>query len=282
MEKITDPLLRPMHMLDLSAGLALSRQLNWPHRAEDWALMHRACEAFVLEQADTVLGTTFTCLQGEYATVGLVIVAPGQQGNGLGRRLMGCSIEVADGRNVLLNATPAGVPLYENLGFVRYGLINQHQGILARAPEQPALDDASLRRATPDDLPRLLALARSASGYDRTKVITESLAVSTRTLVIAQGERVLGFAATRQFGKGYTIGPVFAQSMDHAWSLIVALMQPLAGTFVRIDCADQTGLSERLPAWGLLKVDSVEQMVRGKPPCPVEGQQYTLVNQALN
>ena len=34
---------RAMTRADLPAAHRLSAQLNWPHRLEDWALLHRLC-----------------------------------------------------------------------------------------------------------------------------------------------------------------------------------------------------------------------------------------------
>ena len=79
---------RPMTVADLTAAHALSVQLKWPHRLEDWAMLQRVSDGFVVMDGERLIGSAFTCPQGDYATIGLVIVSNDYQGQGIGRRLM--------------------------------------------------------------------------------------------------------------------------------------------------------------------------------------------------
>ena len=86
-------LYRPMTAEDVAAAHALSVLLKWPHRLEDWAMLQRVAEGFVVEDNGRLIGTAFACPQGAYATIGLVIVSDEYQGQGIGRKLMEMALE---------------------------------------------------------------------------------------------------------------------------------------------------------------------------------------------
>ncbi|MEK1837644.1 MAG: GNAT family N-acetyltransferase, partial [Pseudomonas sp.] len=75
---------RPMTSADVESAHALSVQLKWPHRLEEWAMLQRIAQGFVVEDEGRLIGTAFTCAQGDYATIGLVIVSDEYQGQGIG------------------------------------------------------------------------------------------------------------------------------------------------------------------------------------------------------
>jgi GNAT superfamily N-acetyltransferase len=107
----------------------------------------------VAERAGRFLGTVMAWRYGEdFATVGMVIVASDAQGQGVGRKLMEAMLDRLAGRTVVLNATAAGLPLYEKLGFVETGVIHQHQAIApgrcrgrGLAPNSPGIHSAWCR-----------------------------------------------------------------------------------------------------------------------------------------
>ena len=68
----------------------------------------------------------------------MVIVAPGLQGQGIGRRLVRAVLDTAPSKTLLLNATVSGLRLYESEGFRAVGTIYQYQGI-AKGPNGPII-----------------------------------------------------------------------------------------------------------------------------------------------
>lgn len=119
---------RPMTAADIPAAHALSVQLKWPHRLDDWAMLQRVSAGFVVLDGERLIGTAFACPQGDFATIGLVIVSDDYQGKGIGRQLMEQALDACQARTPMLNATLAGAPLYASQGFVEFGRIQQHQG----------------------------------------------------------------------------------------------------------------------------------------------------------
>ena len=257
--------LRPMTGPDIGTATVLSREQAWPHREEDWALLLKAGEGIVAERAGRVLGTVMAWRYGkDFATVGMVIVSSDVQGQGVGRKLMEAMLDRLAGRSVVLNATAAGLPLYEKLGFVETGVIHQHQAIVPGVAVAEGIPGGRVRTMGRSD-DGLGDLYSRASGMDRTALF-ERLAANAHTVVLTRDHQTVGFAQVRRFGRGWLVGPVVAPDPGGAKALILHGLRTLAGTFCRVDVTGDSGLSEWLQEIGLPRVDSVKTMVRGRSP----------------
>ncbi|MFJ3056319.1 GNAT family N-acetyltransferase [Herbaspirillum sp. NPDC087042] len=281
--------LRPMRATDLEACHGLSQHLKWPHRLADWHFHHAVSRGHVIEQeADqdggtaVVAGSGMLChFGGDYATLGLVIVSDALQGRGLGRAMMQTLLADAGTRSVILNATAAGRPLYEKLGFQVTDTLSQHQSASAHAPRPVLPLGGRIRPLRDDEIPSLLALDRHASGMDRSALLLALLRFA-EVAVLEQDGRVKGVAMLREFGRGRVIGPVIAADPEDAKRLISHWVNAYAGSFLRIDVPGRSGLRDWLQEIGLTCVDDVVTMCRGTPPTgDAQWQPYSLINQAL-
>ena len=127
--------LRPMTAADLKHTHALSAELRWPHRPQDWEQVFAHGQGFVAERDGEIIASALRWFWGErHATLGLIIVTPACQGRRVGHRLMTALLDGLDDHTVLLHATVAGHGLYERLGFKRIGEVRQHQGIAQQSP----------------------------------------------------------------------------------------------------------------------------------------------------
>jgi predicted N-acetyltransferase YhbS len=274
MQRAVTTTLRALTPRDLPALHALSAEAGWPHRVQDWAMVLSLGEGLAACAPDgTILGTAMqwrwsaTC-----ATIGMVLVAQAQQGKGLGRQLMQGLLAADPTRAVMLNATLAGLGLYERLGFRPIGMVRQHQGIVT-APRVP------LRLALPADVPALIALDEAAFGTPRSALI-ETLMATADIHVLERGGKLRGFAVRRTFGHGEAIGPVVAETEDDATALAAAVLRP---GFQRIDIpAEAASLAAWLTQAGLPAVDEVTVMTRGAWPHSAGGvRRFALASQAL-
>lgn len=254
-----------LHEGQLAQALLLSQSLKWPYRLDDWRDALGLGHGLGI-QVDGQLGATALWWPwGEhYATCGMIIVSPHLQGRGMGRALMGALLHQAGERTVLLNSTVAGMRLYQQLGFVPFGLVHQHQGTLASAPRSPGAE-LGVRWMRPDDLPALIDLDREATGMDRRRLL-DALFAAGRAAVVANGGGPSGYACGRRWGRGVVIGPVIANDARDARALIATLLQDHVGEFVRLDVTDASGLSPWLAELGLPRVDGVTSMARGPLP----------------
>lgn len=269
---------RPMTAADVPAAHALSVALKWPHRAQDWAMLQAAAEGFVVLDQDRLIGSAFACHQGNWSTIGLVIVSDDYQGQGIGRRLMDLALASVGPRTALLNATLAGAPLYRKMGFVEYGQIQQRQGTVI-APPAPA---QALRVLGAPDQPAQVALANAATGLDRQGVMQALFADVEQAVGIDVDGQLQAFAVMRPFGRGRCIGPVVAHTADQAQQLIAHLLAQVPDAFVRIDIPVGCGLEAWLDSVGLKGVDTVACMSRGEIPQAQGGAQtFALMTQAI-
>jgi hypothetical protein len=211
-------------------------------------------------------GTTLWWDYGAVATIGMVLVDPAHQGQGIGRRLM---LEVLDRigpRPLMLTATTAGLPLYRRLGFRRAGRIAQHQGVIHAFEYTDAIETS--------DLPTLQALDASGFGTER-----PGFYANLTDFTAIRRPDSSGFALRRRFGRGEVIGPVVAASEADAIALVAASLRP---GFQRIDIpADATALAAWLTRTGLPQVDLATIMIRGEwPDMCHEIKRFALATQA--
>jgi GNAT superfamily N-acetyltransferase len=267
----------------IDGAVALSRQAGWPHRAEDWAMLLGLSQGTVALDGARVVGTAMVTPYGDTAsTINMVMVDVAMRGQGLGRRLMAHSLEIAAGRECRLIATQDGLPLYEKLGFRATGGIAQHQGVVlpGRVTDQET-DWDGVTWCRPDQAAAFAAMDRAACGMDRSALIGD-LFDAGRLASRQRDGRSVGFAALRRFGRGEVVGPVVAETADDARALLSFCFAARRGPFLRVDTPEASGLAPWLAARGLVAVGGGIAMRRD--PCP-DGprhvQTFALASQAL-
>jgi len=267
---------------DLPAAQALSREVNWPHRLEDWQFVHSVGRGLVAYSGDQLVGTAmWWTYDSTIVRLGMVIVDPTIQRSGVGRALILGILDRTSEPTLLLNATKQGEALYRQLGFLGAGSIVQHQGASFSAPLVPLRDGERIRPLGRNELARLVELDAAACGVRREGVIAALIDAGEAVVLDDAGETV-GFAFYRRFGRGYVIGPVVARDTAGARALIAHWAGSNAGMFMRIDVPGESGLSNWLEELGLARVDNVVTMVRGAPLKPPAGfHVFGAVNQAL-
>lgn len=68
---------------DIAAAHELSLEVGWPHRVQDWEFVHRLGAGYVAQDGGRVVGTMlFWRHDRRSASLGMVIVSPGHQGQG--------------------------------------------------------------------------------------------------------------------------------------------------------------------------------------------------------
>ncbi|GAB3626801.1 N-acetyltransferase GCN5 [Pandoraea terrae] len=274
---------------DIAAAHQLSSAFRWPHKPDDWRFVARNGAGFVAQDGGQVVGTALYWQYGDdRGSLGMVIVAPDQQGRGIGRALMEKLLDRLGDRLTILHATPAGQPLYEKLGFRAVGKLDQHQGTAVQPPLVELPPGERLRPLSANDPDRLVDLASRASDLDRGRILPALLDVSDGIALEHDGE-LLGFALFRRFGRGFAIGPVVASAKDgddaarvRAQAMIAHWLALHAGRFVRIDTPADSGLTGWLEAQGLERVDTVVKMARnGTPAADPSLRQFAIINQAI-
>ena len=274
---------RRMTADDVPAAYRLSLSVLWPHQFDDWKFIQELGEGIVAENEAGVIGTVMCWLHGgDYASLGMLLVAPGQRRKGIARALVSRMLKETGDRTVLLHATAGGVPLLEDAGFVQTGWVHQHQGTVFRAPLVPLGAGERIRPINARDEPALADLSRRAYGMPRSTVLKQLMKVAQFVAIDRYGE-LIGFAALRKFGHGYVIGPVIAPDAERARALIAHWAGTRAGAFVRVDVPGSSGLSPWLTGIGLVQVEqTVHVMARGVPPGTAPAvTRFALLSQSL-
>jgi GNAT superfamily N-acetyltransferase len=277
-----DVVLAPFATEHLEGALQLSQEMSWPYRLEDWAFALELGQGFVLRNgAGAVIATAVWWAYGEdHASAGMIIVAKAAQGHGHGARLMDALLAAVNPRTITLNSTAEGLALYERRGFVRIGVIQQHQGVPDQRHRAPP---ASLVRAmAPADVDAVARLDRQATGWARRRMLDRLIEAGDGYLLMRDGEP-RGYAISRQFGRGHVIGPVVAENAADARALIEAALARLGQVFVRVDTAASSQLGDWLESIGLRQVSDATTMVKG-PHIPPAGpaRMFALANQSFN
>jgi len=277
-----DVVLLPFATEHLEGALQLSQEMLWPYRLEDWAIALELGQGFVLcDRAGAVIATAAWWAYGDdHASCGMIIVSKAVQGRGYGARLMDALLAAAHPRIITLNSTAEGMALYERRGFVRIGVIQQHQGIPHEHHQAPPAE--LVRAMAPSDVEAVARLDRQATGWARPQMLDRLIQAGDGHVLVRDGEP-RGYAISRPFGRGHVIGPVVAESAADARALIEAALACLGQVFVRVDTAAASQLGDWLESIGLCQVSDATSMVKG-PHNPPAGpaRMFALANQSFN
>ncbi|MEO9903160.1 GNAT family N-acetyltransferase [Nisaea sp.] len=258
----------------IDGAVRLSREASWPHRPEDWKLVHSVSTGVVALNGDDVVGTALRSDFGDVSTLSMIIVDARMRGRGLGRKLMAQMMDGTDARELRLVATADGLPLYEKLGFQAVGEILQHQGIAKAATPERAVEEVDAVEAA--DLMSFTTLDLAASGMDRGALLTRIAGIGT--VFRAEG----GFAMLRPFGRGQLVGPIVARDAVTARALIAAAASRVEGQFLRIDMPMNVAEPQFVESLGLSHVGGGTAMVCGPKSRPTsEHKTFALAAQAL-
>ena len=114
-----------MAATDVAAADGLRRAAGWNQLPSHWEMMLvlEPDGCFVATSGTRLVATVTTTTHGDrLAWIGMMLVDPEFRGRGIARRLMGAAIDSIRAKGIAtigLDATPAGMPVYSKLGFVR-------------------------------------------------------------------------------------------------------------------------------------------------------------------
>ena len=134
---VADASLTAFEARHLQGALALSQEMGWPYRLDDWEFAASLGQGLALERDGKLIGTAMWWTFGQrHASVGMIIVSAAEQGRGYGALLVDTLLNALAGRDMLLCATEEGLALYQRRGFIETGAVCQHQGLCQAAAAQ--------------------------------------------------------------------------------------------------------------------------------------------------
>lgn len=293
---------------DLAGCLALSTTAGWNQTAADWSMMLDLGCAWGSDGPHpsglvaSTLALPFSAATGQpFAWISMVLVTPDWRGRGLATRLVAEALGWLRGQGLVavLDATPAGFPVYRRLGFEPTWGFARHRrdavdgGVSPTPPVSPKpppppssapsdggseVDGASevdcgltIRPLAATDWPAILALDRPAFGADRTsllRVLAQRLpAVAT---VAERHGALVGYCLGRGGREASQIGPLFAPDPATARALLGPALAAIPGP-VYLDLADRhDALLPWLQSLGFREQRPFTRMVLGASVAPGE------------
>jgi GNAT superfamily N-acetyltransferase len=233
---------RVMRTSDISAGLRLCRASGWNQLAPDWerflAFNPGGCRVAVDESGEVIGSVATLRFGGAFAWVAMVLIDPNHRRAGVGTRLLEeALLLLADVATVRLDATPAGMHVYELAGFrEEYRLQRMQRDAVSMLEAPPAEDEGmshvAVRPMTEHDLDEVFARDEYVFGADRRRVLDSFRRQMPSYAWVAVGPdssralpaSIVGYA----FGRpGYLfehLGPVVARDEDAARRLVTTCL----------------------------------------------------------
>jgi GNAT superfamily N-acetyltransferase len=257
--------IRLMTEADLPLGLRLCRQAGWNQIEMDWrrflGMQPQGC--FVAELNGVPVATTVTCLFGPVAWIAMVLVEMTARRRGVATSLLKHALDFLDSQGVetvRLDATAAGQPVYERLGFAPEYRLTRYEGTAPQADSEPRTS-----RATASLLSQIVTFDLRTTGTDREKLLTRLFDESPDAMRVAhRDDELQGFITTRRGANATQIGPCIATS--HAGPLLLSdALSRWSGRLVFIDVpCDSIVAVEVVEASGLKAQRHFTRMYRGK------------------
>ena len=222
---------------------------------------------FLALQNETPVGMVGATLYATFAQVGMMAVHPHAQRQGVGLALMEHLLAWLEGWHVprvMLDASAAGQPLYEKLGFVAYNQVYvlQRRNGLSLCGYTLRVEPVSIQ-----DLDELVAYDTDGFGADRGRVLYALLTTFPERAFMLRDKE--GQITSYVFAQANRIGPWVAQHPQDAQVLLqAALSLPYAGTVSVVAPEENPAAFELLGRYGFETVRVNRHMGRGASAPP--------------
>jgi GNAT superfamily N-acetyltransferase len=215
---------------DVAGGLALSAASGWNQTADDWELFIAQGYAIGFRTASGGLVATVAAIVygGALGWISMVLVDAEWRHRGLASLLLEGCVKRLQAAHVtpVLDATPAGEPVYRHLGF-RAGFELERWERSTPGGADAAAFDADVRRAELADFDTIAALDQAASGIGR-RPLLQAFFARPDTRVLIAGDQS-GYVFTRAGRIATQVGPLAARDVDSATALLVTALRTLDG-----------------------------------------------------
>jgi GNAT superfamily N-acetyltransferase len=259
--------LRVMTRQDIPGGVRLNTIIGWNQTAADWERFLAATPngCFVMEDADKIVGTSATIsYEDKFAWIGMVLVDPDKRNRGIGTTLLQRAVEYLDGAGIptlKLDATPAGKPLYEKMGFVTEYEIDRW--VLKRSISNKPMTPDEI--TTADGMLEVLAFDRQAFGADRSELLRSYTERAPDLTIVAQKEgKLSGYAFGRRGLFADHMGAWMTRDDKTAQTLLSQFLQRSSRDTIIVDALKSSRIAgELLRVSGFSPVRLLTRMYRG-------------------
>jgi GNAT superfamily N-acetyltransferase len=263
--------LRVMTRQDIPGGVRLNTIVGWNQTEADWTRFLDASPdgCFVMDDDGKIVGTSATIpYERRFAWIGMVLVDPDYRNQGIGNSLLRRAIEHLDGTGIptlKLDATPAGKPLYEKMGFVTEYEIDRW--ILKRSVTR---NPATTISVLPTDLlKQVFEYDREVFGADRSALLSSLSDHAPSLVVVPSWFERQGYAFGRHGLTADHLGPWMARDDRTAEILLKEFLQRSTRETIIVDALKSTrATSELLREQGFQPARPLTRMYRGPNEFP--------------
>lgn len=268
--------IKRLTLSDARRCLELTQAIQWSQTLEDWKrlIQWSGDGAYgMVHRTSVLVATTLVFRYGtDRAWIGAVITHPRFQRQGLAAQLMETALnelKKSGVREIMLDATGMGQPLYQKFGFRPLYPIGIFMGAAMPQEATPA------QRYQPTHLADVLALDREIFGADRSRTI-QTLVNDFPTWVDYQNGRLQGYIIGKAQNADHAyIGPWMHQTPEGAEILLQTALHHLAGRIVRVDIAEKNPAGQEIVMkYGLEQKRICTRMILGDAVPTIQHGQY--------
>jgi GNAT superfamily N-acetyltransferase len=266
----TDPIIgAPLAGAELPDAEALVREAGWNQVAADWEIFQALGTIHAARAGGHVVATAAILPYGAFAWISMVLVAGTQRRHGLGTSLLKrCIAEVVgQGRVPVLDATPAGRPIYRALGFAETWSYHRLERAQPRSSTRlaPPADAAVISPVADSDWDALCAYDAGAFGADRSALLGRlHHRLPPAEWVAKRGDRVVGFLLGRNGRSASQIGPLIAEDDDTACALLERALAAVNGPIYGDFADSKTAVRAWLARCGFVAQRPLTRMLLGR------------------
>ena len=261
--------IKPIDERNIGDLVRMKEQFHWNQTSDDIKNILKVTPdgSFAAYIDGNMVGTITTIKYGlDLAWIGMMMVDPNHRRRGIASRLMETALKYLDAsgvKEVKLDATPEGYPLYESFGFIPECSIERWEcnSVTGMRKVSESLDES--------EFPALRELDRIAFGADRWTLLN-ILAKGSDPLITpmvskSKSGKLDGYAFARRGSNAWYAGPIVAATQDAAISLLNTIMACLRNEKLYIDYNTGFKLDPAFfPSCGFKKQRELTRMCLGK------------------
>lgn len=256
---------------------AMQQLINWaesegwnpgPHDADVFWQTDPMGYVGYLNEGELIAGGSVVAYGADFGFMGFFIVKPEWRGKGIGEKLW------LQRRDLLLSRLEPGAaigmdgvlamqPFYAKGGFSMAFRDERYTRLGADFERFPHVE-----KFEPEDLPQVLNYDRDCFGFARPQFLIPWLQMpGNYSFVFKNNGQLNGFAIMRKAGKGYKIGPLFADNYAVAEALYCSCLQAVPGEEVFLDIpVTNMDAVKLVHAYEASYVFECARMYYGEPP----------------
>jgi GNAT superfamily N-acetyltransferase len=256
--------IRTLTLAEVERLLDWAGDEGWNPGLADAAAFHAADpEGFIGCFVDGALAAGISAVRygSDFGFIGLYIAHLDFRGQGIGRRVWDAGMAHLEGRTIGLDGVAEQQQNYASMGFESFYETIRWSGRLGGAVT------SEVSNVSANILPAIIRYDGSVFPQVREAFLHEWLKPPRTAKVLIEDGEIGGYGVCRKCSDGFKIGPLFAEGLSEAVSLLRGLAVETGGETVHIDVpAPQQEFSDYLAEAGFEKGFTTARMYRGLPP----------------